>query len=117
MGDIITSPPYEQMQVLYGTNFSLGFLGSSINNKFALISLTCYITEKLKQKKPDVTHWSVLYKINKSATPPAPEDYLKRLAVLCWDFSYGCTEFPTFELKDKDIPNKIRDLLSEWNPF
>ncbi len=115
--DIITTPPYEEMQRIYNANFSLKFLGDDISNKFALISLTCYITEKLKEKKPDVTHWSVLYKINKTGGNQVPEDLLKGLAVICSDFGYGCTKFQTFELKDKEIPNKIKELLSNWVPF
>lgn len=115
--DIITTPPYEEMQKIYKKYFSLDYLGNSINNKFALISLTCYLTLKLKAKKPDVTHWSLLYKINSTGTNPVPEDLLKGLAVICSDFGYGCSEFPTFGIEDKKIPEKIRELLSLWFPF
>ncbi len=112
--DIIKTPPYEEMQEIYNKYFSLGFLGNDISNKFALISLTCYLVEKLKAKKPDITHWTVLYKISNGSVP---EDYLKGLAVICSDLSYGCHEFPTFELKDKDIPAKIKELLNQHLPF
>lgn len=115
--DIITSPPYEKMQEMYRDNFSLFFLGNDISNKFALISLVCYITNKLKKKKPDITHWTVLYKINSTINKPVPEDWLKRLAVICSDFGYGCKEFPTFGLDDKQIPSKIKELIDEWLPF
>lgn len=115
--DIIKTLPYEQMQEMYKENFSLYYLGDSIMNKFALISLTCYITNKLKEKKADVTHWSVLYKINQTLGTPVPEDWLKRLAVICSDFGYGCKDFPTFDLQDKQIPKKIKELLGEWLPF
>lgn len=117
MMDIITTPPYEEMQRIYKQYFSLSFLGNDISNKFALISLTCHITEKLKAKKPDVTHWSVLYKINNTGSSHVPEDFLKGLAVLCSDFGYGCTEFPTFGIEDKKIPAKIKELLDSWIPF
>ena len=55
--DIITTPPYGEMQKIYNKYFSLNLLGSDISNKFALISLTCYLTNKLKTKNQDVTHW------------------------------------------------------------
>ena len=110
-------PLYEELEHMYNAYFSLQFLGSDISNKFALISLTCYIVDKLKEKKPDVTHWSVLYNINKKGGNPVPEDLLKRLAVLCSDFGYGCSKFPTFELEDKKIPAKIKELLNMWTPF
>lgn len=112
--DIIKNPPYEELQDIYSRYFSLGFLGSDVNKKFALISLVCYITEKIKKQKPDWTHWKTLYGINKGAVP---EDFLKSLAVMCSDFAYGCTSFPTFGITDKDIPNKIRGLLKEHLPF
>ena len=105
------------MQKIYSKYFSLNFLGNDISNKFALISLTCSLTNKLKAKKPDVTHWSVLYKINSKGTTHVPEDLLKGLAVLCSDFGYGCTEFPTFGIEDKKIPEKIKELLDSWIPF
>lgn len=112
--DIITTPPYEEMQAIYSRYFSLDFLGSDINNKFALISLTCYITEKLKKQKPDWTHWKTLYEINKGTVS---EDKLKGLAVICSDLGYGCTSFPTFGIADKDIPAKIKELLEKYVPF
>jgi hypothetical protein len=112
--DIITTPPYETMQRLYNTYFSLKYLGKDINSKFALISLVCYITEKLKEKKPDWTHWKTLYSINKGSVP---EDFLKGLAVICSDFAYGCTSFPTFGIEDKKIPAKIKELLDSYLPF
>lgn len=115
--DIITTPPYEEMQAMYEKYFSLKWFGNNITNKMALISLTCYITYKLKQKKPDVTHWSVLYKINQTCKNPVPEDILKALAVVCSDFGYGCIEFETFGLEDKKIPNKIKEILEQWIPF
>jgi hypothetical protein len=112
--DIITTPPYEEMQTLYNKYFSLNFLGSDINNKFALVSLVCYITDKMKRQKPDWTHWKTLYEISKGSIP---EDFLKGLAVICSDFSYGCTSFPTFGIEDKKIPAKIKELLDMHLPF
>ena len=41
----------------------------------------------------------------------------KRLAVLCDDFSYGCTSFPTFNIKGQDIIKTIKDILNTYVPF
>ena len=112
--DIISNPPYEELQKIYDKYFSLKYFGTDISNKFALISLVCYVVYKLKAKSPDVTHWSVLKKLSKDTIP---EDYLKGIAVICSDFSYGCTEFPTFGIEDKNIPSKIKELLLECLPF
>lgn len=40
---------YEELRWLYNREFSLGFLGKDINNKFALISLLGYLVMKLKE--------------------------------------------------------------------
>jgi hypothetical protein len=112
--DIITTPPYEEMQSLYAKYYSLDSLGNDITNKFALISLVCYLTDKIKSKKPDWTHWKTLYAIDKGHSS---ENFLKGLAVVCSDFSYGCTSFPTFDISDKDIPGKIKELLDQRLPF
>lgn len=111
--DIIKTPPYEEMQRMYGQYFTTGYLSTDINTKFALISLVCYLTEKLKEKKPDVTHYQVIRKLADSI----PEDQIKGLAVVCSDFAYGCKQFPTFGIEDKKIPAKVKEILSCWMPF
>ena len=112
--DIIHTPPYEKMQQIYNQYFSLGNLNVDISSKFALISLTGYLVYKLKQKKPDVTAYKVLRKISGMEFP---EDFIKGLSVVIEDFSYECTKFPTFGLQDKEIPAKIKNILSSYLPF
>lgn len=105
---------FEEKQEIYKKYFSLNFFGNDISNKFALISLTCYLVSKLRLKNPKVTPLAVLNKLNSSNIP---SDILESLAVICEEFGYGCSDFPTFDLKDKDIPAKIKDLLMEYLPF
>ncbi len=112
--DIIETPPYEEMQRIYNRYFSLGYLKIDINAKFALISLVGYLVFKLKQKKPDVTSYQILKKINGNTLP---EDFIKGLSVVIDDFSYECKEFPTFGIEDKKIPSKIKELLHSYLPF
>ena len=113
--DIITKPPYDQLQRIYSDYFSIGYLNTDdLGNKLALISLTCYLKYKLSQKKPDVTHYQILKKI---IGDEVPEDFIKGLAVICSDFGYHCTKFPTFGLEDKQIPGKIKEILLMWVPF
>lgn len=111
--DIIRTPPYEEMQRIYNQYFSLGHFNADINTKFALIALVCHLVERLKEKKPDVTHYQVIRKL----AGDIPEDYIKGLAVICSDFAYGCKQFPTFGIEDKKIPAKIKEILSCWLPF
>ena len=112
--DIIQTPPYTRMQEIYSELFSLGNLNTDINTKFALISLVCYLTARLKDKKPDVTHYQIIRKI---IGDELPEDFIKGLAVVCSDFAYGCKEFPIFGIEPKQIPNKIKEILLTWIPF
>lgn len=105
---------YNQLKRLYNETFSLRYLGNDISSKFALISLIAYIVTKLKEKKPNVTYYQVIYKI---ANGIVPQDCIELLSIICEDFAYGCTEFPTFGLKDSEIPNKIKEILLQWVPF
>ena len=73
--DIIDTPPYTDMQRLYSRYFSLGYLNPDINTKFALISLICYLTDKIKSKKPDTTHYQIIRKIKKIFVH-SQEDYV-----------------------------------------
>lgn len=105
---------YHDLREIYTRNFSLGNLNTDINNKFALISLTAYVTYKLKQKKPDVTVYQVLQKITESKFS---DDFIKGIAVMIEDFSYGCTQFPTFGIEPKKIPSKIKEIMDTYFPF
>jgi hypothetical protein len=113
--DVLEGRPYNELLTIYRDNFSLGYFNTDINNKFALIALISHITYKAREKKPDVTHYSIIRSITKDMS--IPHSMEKRLAVLCDDFSYGCTSFPTFGLKGQDIIIKIKEILSSYVPF
>ena len=36
---------------------------------------------------------------------------------MCADFGYGCKEFPTFDIKPKDMVKTCRDILKTYMPF
>ena len=112
--DIISTPPYADMQRLYSRYFSLGYLNPDINTKFALISLICYLTDKIKSKKPDTTHYQIIRKILGN---DLPEDLTKGLAVVGSDFAHGSTQIPTFGIEDKSITAKIKEIMSTRTPF
>ena len=105
---------YSELEDIYKKYFSLGYMNTDVNTRFALVSFICYITKKLKSKHPNVTYYQVVYKL---AEDLIPEDNIKGLAILCEDFAYGCTEFPTFGIEDKKIPGKIKEILRNWLPF
>ena len=108
-------PSYKALNKLYSEYFSLGHMACDINEKFALISLIGYIVKKLKAKHPDVTYYQVVYKLADGTGLEDPEIF--RIAILAEDFAYGCTDFPIFGLKDKEIPAKIKELMCKYMPF
>lgn len=106
---------------MQNTNFSLGYFGKDITKKFALISLICYITHKAKQKNSTITHSNVIKSLIKQSQIKMP-DYIKSelhngLTKLCEEFSYGCTEFPTFEIPSNKIVDTVKEIIKEYSPF
>lgn len=104
----------EALRQLHSTYFSLGYLNTDINTKFALISLICHLSKIIKTKKPNITHYDIIKQIIKNEIPDA---FCRSLSVVCEDFAYGCSEFPTFGIEDKKIPEKVKEILHTWNPF
>ena len=99
----------QELHDLYIEYFSLGYLGDDMSSKFALISLLGY----LKTKFPKASYSQLIKKIS----PELPDKYITGLEILCEDFSYGCKNFITFGLKDREVPNKIKEILSKYLPF
>lgn len=109
-------PTYNDLKQMHTENFSLGNINTDIQSKFALIALTCHLTMKAKQQKPDVNHYKILMQLTKNN--PLPEKFIKSLAIICEDFAYGCTEFPTFNIKTPvEMAQTVSNILSKWLPF
>lgn len=104
----------KELEEVYESNFSLGFLGKDFSTKVALISLICHLTYKVRKKNPDITYYQVISKLSEGKLP---DKYVVGLSIICKDFGYGCETFPTFDLEDKKIPNKIKEIMSTWTPF
>lgn len=105
---------YEELENIYNRYFSMSTLGTDFTERLGLIGLICYLYNKLKLKKPDLTYWELVYKLGKNIVE---EDSLKGLSIMCEHFAQNCTDFPNYGLEDKDIPKKIQDILSKWLPF
>lgn len=106
---------FKEMKSIYERYFSTGYLATDINNKFALISLIGYITTHMLAKNPDVTYYQVVSKLAQGTG--LEEEDIYKLAIMSEDFAYGCKEFPTFGLKPKDMPNKVKEILNKYLPF
>lgn len=113
--DIESLESMNNLRQLYIDKFSLGYLNTDISNKFALISLINYLTYKAKKKSPDITHYKIITKLCEGLGLPI--DFIKRLSIICEDFGYNCTEFPTFNIEDKKIVGTIKNILKSYAPF
>lgn len=100
---------------LYNKLFSLGNLNCTFSEKMAVISLVCHLHKELKKKNPDITYYQLVYKIGSSIS--LPDDVIHSIAIISEDFAYECDEFPTFELKGKEMIAKIKEILSKYLPF
>lgn len=106
---------YNELRAFYKKYFSTGKIAADINMKFALISLIGYIVYNMRKKKPDVSYYEVCYKLMEGL---GFEDIdVKALAIMVEDFSYECTEFPTFGIPPKEMPKKIKEILQKYMPF
>lgn len=106
---------FEELTRFYKENFSIGFISNNLDSKLALVSLICYVVYKQRQKYPLVTYYQVISQISKNIG--LTEAQKVGLSIVCEDFGYGCSEFPTFGLKGAEIINKIKELLSNELPF
>lgn len=111
---MIHDKPIEYLRELHNAYFTLGYLNTDINTKFALISLICHLVVTVRKKKPHITHYEVIKSIIKDKVP---DNFCRSLSVICEDFAYGCSEFPTFGLENKAIPAKIYEILTNRTPF
>lgn len=112
-------PTYKELQAEYRKRYSLGYLNTTIENKFGLISLICFLTKQARKKTPDANCYQVLMKITKER--PISEhfdNFIKGLSIVCTDFMEQTTEFMTFDMKtSKEMINKINEVLDTWRPF
>lgn len=113
---------YSELEQLYSKYFSLGYLNppanatmTSFERKLELISLICYVYSKNKPKNPDLTYYELIFKLSEKLG--LPDDFIKGLSIVCKDFAYSCSEFPTFGLQGKEIIKEIRAILSTFVPF
>lgn len=105
---------YDELKQILEDNLPFSFLNVDFSSKLALISLICYLYSKLKPKVPDMTYYSLVYKLGENKIP---EGQIKGLSILCELFAYNCKDFITFDIEDKKIPAKIKEIMSEWLPF
>ena len=108
---------YDKVLKLYSKYFSLGYLGNNMSDKFAIIALTCYITNELRKKNKEITCYDVLLKVGKQVSLDEKSAFLKALGAICEDFMYGCNTFPSLGVEPKEMPKQLKILLDKYLPF
>lgn len=115
MKDFERTISYKQLAAIYNRYFSIAKLAGNINEKFALISLICWVVYNIRKKRPDVTYYQIINKLAEGTG--LNEEEVDKFAIICEDFGYGCNEFPTFGIEPKHIPAKVKELLGKLMPF
>lgn len=111
----LSNPSYKDLALEYNKYFSIGKITSDINVKFALISLIGWIVYELQKKRPDITYYQIVKKL---AVGTGLDDLdIYKIAIITEDFSYCCTDFPTFGISLKDAPKKIKEIMCNVMPF
>lgn len=115
---IIEKPTYQELSDIYSKYFSLGYLNTDTGSKFALISLTCFLTRQARLKNPDATPYQVLMKIIGDTPENKSWEFVKSISIICDDFMKQTSDFLTFEMStSRDMVLKIREILNAYLPF
>lgn len=116
MDMILRNPSYEELRNIYTKYFSMRNMGADINNKFGLLSLVGFLTDKARQKNPDASCYQVLMKVTSGRN--FPDEYLKGLSIVCEDFMYNVKSFNTCGCKSaQEMIAQINNILDNWLPF
>ena len=120
MGNLMDAwnPTYQELEDYYHEYFSLGDLDCDLSNKFALISLICFLTKQARIKNPDATCYQVIMKIISGEESNYSLEFIRGLSIVCTDMMKHSNEFLTFDLKtSKAMVEKIKEILKTWLPF
>ena len=112
-------PLYSELEEYYRKYFSLSCLNTTIENKFGLISLICFLTQQARKKNPDATCYQVIMKVLGNETfDKYRMEFIRGLSIVCDDFMKHSSEFLTFGLKtSKAMVDKIKEIIDTWLPF
>ena len=113
----LQSISFEKVLAIYDKYFSLGYLNTDVSDKLACISLTCYLTNALREKGQNVNCYQVLLQIGKDMPDLVKNTFLKSLGAICESLMYGSKTYPDFGIEPKNMPKQLRQLLDSYCPF
>lgn len=110
-------PTLTDLRSTYNRYFSLACLNVSSENKFALISLICFLTKQARKKNPEVSVDQVIRKVTNGKAMNS-NGLLRALTCICEDYLKTESEFPIFGAKSsKEIVDKVIEILNTELPF
>ena len=110
-------PTLTDLRSTYNRYFSLACLNVSPENKFALISLICFLTKQARKKNPEVSVDQVIRKVTNGKAMNS-NGLLRALTCICEDYLKTESEFPIFGAKSsKEIVDKVIEILNTELPF
>lgn len=110
-------PTLTDLRSTYNRYFSLACLNVSPDNKFALISLICFLTKQARKNNPNVSVDQVIRKITNGKAMNS-NGLLRALTCICEDYLKTEGEFPIFGAKSsKEIVDKVIEILNTEMPF
>lgn len=111
-----TNLTYDQLKTILTTDLNIGCPASAdFGDKIALFGLIAYLTNALKQKKPDVDCYKVIRMCTKDRI--VEDNLVQALALITEWLTWNCTKFPNFGIEVKDMPKKISALIQDLMPF
>lgn len=102
-------------KVLYDDLFVGVPATEDFGDRLALIGMICYLTNALRKKNPELTHYDVIKLCTKDLWVDG--DQLIALSLLCEWLSTDCKKFPDFDLKPVEMAHKVTELISQLCPF
>ena len=113
----LQSISFEKVLAIYDKYFSLGYLNTDVSDKLACISLTCYLTNALREKGQKVNCYQVLLQVGKDMPDLVKNTFLKSLGAICESFLQYEKELLDFGIPVKEMPKQLRQLLDSYCPF
>ncbi|MDO4465528.1 MAG: hypothetical protein Q4C49_00760 [Bacillota bacterium] len=116
-------PSYLEKKSIYTRYFSSGNnTFQSFDNKMELLTLICFLTQKMSKKDPEKypNAKAVLDMIFKDSIDWADSDYVIGLSIVADDLLFGTvTEIknPGEYKNAKEIVSRIKELIEQWMPF
>lgn len=113
---------FDDKRIAFYKMFSLGEMGTTIDNKLILISLVGSFYLLAKKKDPSIKILDIVYKVidgeSNIAGDPKSQQFKEMLAIMVEEFLYGVQTGNMFGLKNpKELKDKINDILSQRMPF